>query len=212
MNRWSKNNFFTKITFLPKIQLITDILEPFKQATKDLSGSDYLPASQWYFIFQNLTAHIKSNLDKNEISFLHEGIKLLKNKLEEYFPYFKKVSMICMILDPRLKLCLLDDKIKIEAKTVFRTIYEQYKTTSQTQTQSSVPLKQLSKEVTINKTITKNFSLLERHFTGAISQMVANSQDEVDQYINEPQVFFRKDFSCLNFWKENSKKFLERKF
>ena len=101
-----------------KIQLITDFLEPFKQATKDLSGSDYLPASQWYFIFQNLTAHIKSNLAKNEISFLHEGITLLKNKLEEYFPYFKKVSMICMILDPRLKLCLLDDKIKIEAKTV----------------------------------------------------------------------------------------------
>ena len=38
---WKKN----------KIQLITDFLEPFKQATKDFSGLDYLPASQWYFIF-----------------------------------------------------------------------------------------------------------------------------------------------------------------
>ena len=32
-----------------KIQLITDFLEHFKQATKDLSGSDYRPASLLVF-------------------------------------------------------------------------------------------------------------------------------------------------------------------
>ena len=55
---------------------------------------------------------MEDTLLKTNFDFLHDGIREMLKKFEEYMPLFKDPSIICMIIDPRYKLNLISDPKK----------------------------------------------------------------------------------------------------
>ena len=82
----------------------------------------------------------------------------MQEKLEEYWLHNKKTSIICCLLDPRLKLDFLADEDKQTAIDAINELYEQYSTLKPSDDSQSINSSQ------IKKTSSNSPSMLDRLF------------------------------------------------
>ena len=206
--------FKFKLYFRKKIKVLLFAKFLKFKATKDLSGSAYLPVTQWYYIYSSLENHMNDYLKLNQVEF-KDGIKKMKNKFNEYWPKFKDYALLCMILDPRFKLYfLLNLNEKKQAKDLFILNFNRYSLKAKTSNPESTIIHVVSNSDSSilsasskNKQKDKNLSMMERFFEGAKSKSSKSNKTEYQNYFDEPNIRFCKNFDVLGFWKENQLKF-----
>ena len=135
------------------------------------------------------------------MSYFHDGIIDMQEKLEEYWPNLEKLAVVCMILDPRFKLDFIDGKSsKKEAKSDFTKIYKVYEAKLR---DSLPPETQVENEPVKQKTL----SMAERMFLGIKSKVSSFQKEEYDLYLNEPRIGFNNKFDVIEWCRNNQGRF-----
>ena len=154
------------------------------------------------------------NLKSNEMG-LKDGIKRMKNKFNEYWPKFKDYALICMILDPRFKLYFLVNlNEKKEAKDLFISNYNKYNLKYKSSNRETTVIHSeanresaVQSASNVNRKKERTLSMMERFFEGAKSKSSKSSKTEYQNYFDEPNIRFSRDYDVLSFWKEHEIKF-----
>ena len=95
--------------------------------TLDLSGDSYVSCSQTYVTFETLITHLEGSSDDDRFSFIEQTMTSVKEVIVPYFDLIKETSIICCMLDPRVKNQLFDD-IRLSSDNVkqLEALYKTY--------------------------------------------------------------------------------------
>ena len=187
---------------------VVDLFEPFNQSTNDLSAENKSVISQAYIIFSELKNHLQKCLSNKKFIRYKLTIKAMQEKLEGYWLHNKKTSIICCLLDPRLKLDFLTDEDKPTAIEAINEFYTQYSTARQSQPINSELIK---------KTSATSPSMLDRLFLNISSSANYDSDSESDEiklYLqdvrikhNDSRFLNSRKFDLVQWWGENQTKY-----
>ena len=190
---------------------VVDLFEPFDQSTNDLSAEKKSVISQAYIIFSELKNHLQKCLSNKKFVRYKLTIKAMQEKLEEYWLHNKKISIICCLLDPRLKLDFLADEDKQTAIDAINELYEQYSTLKPSDDSQSINSAQ------IKKTSSNSPSMLDRLFLNYSSSENFDScsdSDEIKLYLQDVRIKHddsRFSNSCIfdlvKWWGDNQSKY-----
>ena len=77
-----------------------------------------------YIIFTSLIDHLNESIVDTELTIIHEGIKKMQLKMDEYWLLLKNTSIIPMIMDPRFKLNNFENVVsKGSGKKLLQTLF-----------------------------------------------------------------------------------------
>ena len=158
-----------------------------------------------------LKQHIQIGLDEPKATgFSLESLKLTSHSFDTYWPKLEESSIVAMILDPRYKLDIINNKDKKkEAKEKLGAIFSQYEEEKATREQDSTNTqastsKNKSSIPAITKLKEKIIPLAQRFFTQSLDK--SKLKPEVSIYLSEPRVNnFEEDI--LKWWKINQLRF-----
>ena len=81
-------------------QAISTLLEPFNQATEDISSESFGISSETWIIFNFIEQHIIDCLNKPDFQLIKGAIHLMSDTFNYYWPLIKKHALICHMLNP----------------------------------------------------------------------------------------------------------------
>ncbi|XP_031267578.1 zinc finger BED domain-containing protein RICESLEEPER 2-like [Pistacia vera] len=197
-----------------KLKKVCEILEAFNSVTNVISGSEY-PTSN---LFLQEIVDIKELLDEkcyDDDDFIRSMVGKMKEKFDKYWGERNFVMAIAAVLDPRLKMRLLQfaypqmypdeeaqEKID-EVQAALYEIYEEY--AAETQSSNSEPPIEISKVQRDNVQRPKRTSSRFCQFVRT-TQTVQHEKSELDRYLEEKCLLWEEDdtsFDALQWWKVN---------
>ena len=139
---------------------------------------------------------------------------MIEDALALISDFFGDTLLVCLLLDPRLKLSLLPDQThKNKAKQLLKNLFTEYSAVAPNG--SATQLTQASQGNSTQSQSASNrpkntLSLLERFYSGSTASNDVSSVKEVDQYFAEPTVTSAYDKAydiLLSYWKVNQAKY-----
>ncbi|RNA26201.1 reverse transcriptase [Brachionus plicatilis] len=110
-----------------KTEKICLLLEPFNQATRDLSYDKQVCVSSVYPCFTQMEENLRSFSSSIEFETMKVAIDEMVKKFEIYWPKIKEFSIHCHSLDPRFKLLYIKGREpKRLAKKILLDCFERY--------------------------------------------------------------------------------------
>ncbi|XP_075474686.1 zinc finger BED domain-containing protein RICESLEEPER 1-like [Primulina tabacum] len=196
---------------------ICEFLEPFYDTTNLISGSSY-PTSNLYFMqVWKIEVLLKENL-MHEDEVISDMCKRMLGKFEKYWTQYSMVLAFGVILDPRIKLSMLEvfyskvesdfvkclEKIEL-VKAKFYKLFDEYSKTDNAS--SSRPRSSFSTQIapqSAREGKGKSKSIFYEMMAYE-SQTITNvEKSQIDLYLEEPKLEFayHQDLNVLEYWKD----------
>ncbi|CAA7020686.1 unnamed protein product [Microthlaspi erraticum] len=192
-----------------RAESICELLCPFAEMTKLISGSTY-PSANLYFMQVYI---IESWLKTNEFSYdevIQEMVGSMKEKFDKYWEEYSDILAIAVVLDPRLKFKCLEycfnsldpttsqtrlDNVRKKMKKLF-DVYS--KKTGEEASQSN----------TMEQQVLPGYSGFYAFFSQAAG---GNGMSALDKYLDEPVLDFLAfpSLNVLGYWRDNQNRFKE---
>lgn len=148
--------------------------------------------------FKQIKDHLNICEADKKFDFVHDAIKIMKSKFEEYWIKILDKALICHVLDPRFKAHYIDCRL-LKKKSVFliKKLIDIYQTSidsspSQPSTSTNIEKKE------------RSLTLMERMIS-KITNTRENDEDELSTYLKQPPIIYSNEYDILQWWKENNK-------
>ncbi|KAH7688738.1 Tam3-transposase (Ac family) protein [Dioscorea alata] len=189
---------------------ICEFLEPFYDTTNLISGSSY-PTSNLYFMqVWKIEVLLKENLSTEDVV-ISDMCRRMKEKFDKYWSQYSMVLAFRAILDPRIKLSMLEyfyGKVESDSSKCQEKHYSNANKSSPSQPQSSSIIAPTSTQggggiKSKGKRIFDEIKAFE-------SQSITSAgKSELDLYLEEPKLEFAyyEDLDVLEYWKNHKHRF-----
>ncbi|CAA7057282.1 unnamed protein product [Microthlaspi erraticum] len=161
-----------------RAKAICDFLEPFDEITKLISGSTYPTSNMYFFQVWQIHNWLRVN-EYNSDEIVSEMVIPMKEKFDKYWVEVSDIFAIASILDPRLKLTLVQYCFERDCSFTCKTKIEHLR------------------------------SKLKDFFAFRKSNVAVSGKSSLDIYLDEPPLDTTDIKSLLDWWKDNSKRFGE---
>ncbi|KAL6534872.1 hypothetical protein OROGR_013547 [Orobanche gracilis] len=210
-----------------KVEKVCSVLQAFWESTHVMSGSDY-PTANLYLVE---VCKIKELLDSKALEdddFIVDMVKEMKVKFDKYWGHSNKLMSIAAVLDPRLKLMVIDhcfpkiystalevEQKKAEITTTLRALYKEYEKIYSGSSSISTARSNSNNSVQVGRQTNTTLS----RSTG-LSQLLTNLSDEdvqpikieLDCYLDEGRLTHHNaagvdlvKMDVLKWWKESTR-------
>ena len=155
-----------------KVLAVVEILEPFKKATEEICGDNYVISSQLYCVFTILKDHLVEVDKKDKYNLFKKIIIDMAAKYDSYWDIIKPFAIISNGLDPRFKI----DVMSREDKKYFsNTLNDLFENNTEINCQKNESSSQEENKISLSEKL-----LLKK-------KILANSSNEIENYLSSPR-------------------------
>ena len=151
------------------------LLQPFKHATEEICGDNYVVVNRLYAVFNEIREHLTESSKKSAYSLYKTVIDKMSDKLKDYWEKIKPFAIITNGLDPRFKI----DLMTRQDKQIFTDIL-----TDKLNSINSNSLSLTAEQSSQNEE--KKLSLTEKLMQR--KKLVSNASDEIENYLSTPRL------------------------
>ncbi|KAL6580661.1 hypothetical protein OROMI_008685 [Orobanche minor] len=205
-----------------KVEKVCSVLHAFWESTHVMSGSDY-PTANLYLVE---VCRIKELLDRKFLEgddFIVDMVTEMKVKFDKYWGHSNKLMAIAAILDPRLKMMVIDhcfpkiyspaevEQKTAEIKTALKALYAEYEKMCSGSSSTSTSRSISNKSVQFNTKLSRTTGLSQ--FLSNLSSVdVQPQKTELDCYLDEGRLTQDNaagvdlvEMDVLKWWKESTR-------